>query len=184
MKHLPAVLMLAVLPALATEPAPPVAVRSGHGSLVSPRDFGGAGDGRTDDSAAVQKALLSGSVAGLSGGRYRITQRLEVPAGGGLAGVNGGDLWVLGYKTERGGTLIHTRGGGRTGELGGFSYTTTAGKLAPMFVNEDAAVWTYFAERCFNGDPLATLVRETRGGETRERKPNPAATAPYAGRTP
>lgn len=97
---------------------------------------------------------------------------------------DGGDLWVLGYKTERGGTLIHTRGGGRTEVLGGFSYTTTAGKLAPMFVNEDSAVWTYFAERCFNGDPFATLVRETRGGETRELKPNPATTAPYAGRTP
>lgn len=86
MKNLPAVLMLAVLPALATEPAPPVAARSDHGSLVTPRDFGGAGDGRTDDFAAVQKALKTGRVVGLSGGRYRITQGLEVPARGGLAG--------------------------------------------------------------------------------------------------
>lgn len=95
---------------------------------------------------------------------------------------DGGDVWILGYKTERGGTLAHTLGGGRTEILGGFSYTTTAGKLAPMFVNEESGMWTYFAERCYNGDPFATLIRETRGGETREVKPNPATTAPYSGR--
>ena len=36
---------------------------------------------------------------------------------------DGGDLWILGYKTERGGTLLDTRGGGRSEVLGGFSYT-------------------------------------------------------------
>jgi len=41
------------------------------------------------------------------------------------------DVWILGYKTERGGTLLETRAGGRSEVLGGFSYTTTAGKLAP-----------------------------------------------------
>lgn len=35
-----------------------------------------------------------------------------------------------------------------------------------------------------NGDPFATRVRETRGGETREIKPNPATTAPYSGNKP
>jgi len=97
---------------------------------------------------------------------------------------DGGAVWILVYKTERGGTLARTLGGGRTEILGGFSYTTTAGRLAPMFVNEDSSMWTYFAERYYNGDPFATLVRETRSGETRELKPDPATTAPYTGRKP
>ncbi len=50
-----------------------------------------------------------------------------------------GDLWVLGYKTERGGTLLESRGGARSEILGGFSYTTTAGKLAPMFVTDNSS---------------------------------------------
>ena len=77
------------------------------------------------------------------------------------------DLWVLGYKTERGGTLLETRGGGRSEILGGFSYTTTAGKLAPMFVNDNSSFFAFFAEVCFNGDPFETLISETREMETR-----------------
>lgn len=81
---------------------------------------------------------------------------------------DGGDVWVLGYKTERGGTLVHTLGRGRTEIHGGFSYTTTAGKLAPMFVNVDSSVWAFFGEVCYNGDPFATLIRETRDEVTKE----------------
>ena len=95
---------------------------------------------------------------------------------------DGGDTWVLGYKTERGGTLALTLGGGRTEILGGFSYTTTAGKLAPMFVNDDSSVWAFFAEVCFNGDPFAVRVRETRGGEVKEVGRDGGRTVPYSGR--
>lgn len=94
------------------------------------------------------------------------------------------NVWVLGYKTERGGTLAHTLGGGRTEILGGFSYTTTAGKLAPMFVNESSSVFAFFGEVCYTKDPFAVLVRETRGGETREVKADDGKTAPYSGRAP
>ncbi len=94
---------------------------------------------------------------------------------------NGGQLWVLGYKTERGGTLLHTRAGGSTEVFGNFSYTTTAGGLAPMFVTEDASVFAFFAEICFSGDPFKTLIRETRGGETREVKAGAGRIAPYRG---
>jgi hypothetical protein len=83
---------------------------------------------------------------------------------------DGGDTWVLGYKTERGGTLVHTLGGGRTEILGGFSYTTTAGKLAPMFVNEDSSVWAFFGEVCYNGDPFAVMIRETRNRDAKDVK--------------
>ena len=96
---------------------------------------------------------------------------------------DGGDVWVLGYKTERGGTLVHTLNGGRTEVLGGFSYTTTAGKLAPMFVNDDSSVWTFFGETCFNGDPYVTIVKETRSGETKTLGNKEASAVPYSGYT-
>ncbi len=77
------------------------------------------------------------------------------------------DLWILGYKTERGGTLLDTRSGGRSEILGGFSYTTTAGKLAPMFINRDSSVSAFFSEVCFNGDPFESLIQEIRSGQSR-----------------
>ena len=95
---------------------------------------------------------------------------------------DGGDLWILGYKTERGGTLLDTRGGGRSEVLGGFSYTTTAGKLAPMFVNTDSSVWAFFGEVCYNGDPFAVRITETRGAETKIVGKGDGQTAPYSGR--
>lgn len=95
---------------------------------------------------------------------------------------DGGDVWVLGYKTERGGSVLHARGGGRSEILGGFSYTTTAGKLAPMFVNDGASVFAYFAEVCYNGNPFAVVVRESRGGEVREVRKGEGSALPYVGR--
>ena len=90
----------------------------------------------------------------------------------------------LGFKTERGGTLLDTRGGGRSEILGGFSYTTTAGKLAPMFVNTDSSVWAFFNEVCYNGDPFTVRVSETRGTETIILGKDDGHTAPYSGRSP
>ena len=90
-------------------------------------------------------------------------------------------LWILGYKTERGGTLIQTRGGGQTELLGGFSYTTTAGKLAPMFVNDNSSVFAYFHEVCYSGDPFQILIRETHAGETKEIPRTEGGTRPYLG---
>ena len=94
------------------------------------------------------------------------------------------DVWILGYKTERGGTLLDTRGGGRSEILGGFSYTTTAGKLAPMFVNTDSSVWAFFSEVCYNGDPFVARVAETRGRESRTILKDDGHTTPYSGRLP
>lgn len=94
---------------------------------------------------------------------------------------DGGDLHVFGYKTERGGTLVHTLNGGRTEILGGFSYTTTAGALAPMFINDNSSVWAFFGEVCYNGDPYKVLVRETRDGVTKELGRDDGKTLPYSG---
>ena len=95
---------------------------------------------------------------------------------------DGGQVWVLGYKTERGGTLLHTMGQGRSEIFGNFSYTTTAGKLAPMFVTEDASVFAFFNEVCFSGDPFKTFISETRHGTTRRVKRDAGSIAPYVGR--
>jgi hypothetical protein len=92
------------------------------------------------------------------------------------------ELWILGYKTERGGTLLETKGGGKSEVMGGFSYTTTAGKLAPMYVNDNSSVFTFFTEVCFNGDPFQTLIRETRDQQTRTVIPGEGTTAPYYSR--
>ena len=94
---------------------------------------------------------------------------------------DGGTAWVFGYKTERGGTLVDTRNGGQSEILGTFSYTTTAGKLAPMFVTTDASVFAFFSEVCYSGDPFTTLIRETRQGMTKELKRGAGHTLPYAG---
>lgn len=96
----------------------------------------------------------------------------------------GGNLWILGYKTERGGTLIHTKDGGQTELFGTFSYTTTAGKLAPMFVTEDASVFAYFNEICYTGDPFTTLIRETRDDVTKIVERGQGGIAPYVGAAP
>ena len=90
-----------------------------------------------------------------------------------------GDLWILGYKTERGGTLLETRGNGRSEILGGFSYTTTAGKLAPMFMTDNSSVFTFFNEVCYSGDPFQTLIRETRDQSSKSILRGHGSTAPY-----
>jgi hypothetical protein len=96
----------------------------------------------------------------------------------------GGKLWVLGYKTERGGTLLHTKPGGASEVFGNFSYTTTAGKLAPMFRTEDAGVFAVFHEVCYTGDPFAVLVEETHGGVTRSVPRKEGWLSPYVSRPP
>jgi hypothetical protein len=93
------------------------------------------------------------------------------------------DVWILGYKTERGGTLLETRGGGRSEVLGGFSYTTTAGKLAPMFVNDNSSVFAFFAEVCYNRDPFETLVSEKRGEQVKIVNKGEGSTLPYIAST-
>jgi len=80
----------------------------------------------------------------------------------------GGTMWILGYKTEGGGALIETKGGGRTEVLGGFSYSVGKIQLAPMFVIEDSDVALSFAEVCYSNQPFPIIVRETRAGQTRE----------------
>lgn len=87
-----------------------------------------------------------------------------------------GSLWVLGFKAERGGTLIDTLRGGKTEVLGGLCHTTTSGKLAPMFVIDESTASLSIGESCFNGEPFQVLAREIRGTEMRELKQGQAPT--------
>ena len=82
---------------------------------------------------------------------------------------NGGNLWILGLKTERGGTLIDTRGGGKTELVGGLAYTTTAGpdgsQNYPMFINNESSISVTLGEINYGGGlNYSTYVREIRGG--------------------
>lgn len=95
---------------------------------------------------------------------------------------DGGDVWILGYKTERGGTLIDTRNHGRSELLGGFSYTTGSGKLGPMFLTVHGSTFAFFAEVCFCDDPYQTLIWESRLNEgTKTVKRGEGGTWPYVG---
>jgi hypothetical protein len=79
----------------------------------------------------------------------------------------GGQLWVLGLKTERAGSLVTTSLGGKTEVLGGLCYTTTVGS-APMFVVTDGTLSVSLAEVAYNGAPYLNLVHQVQGGITRQ----------------
>lgn len=95
---------------------------------------------------------------------------------------DGGQLWVLGYKTERGGTLLCAKPGSSTEVFGNFSYTTTAGKLAPMFRTDNASVFAVFHEVCYSGDPFSVLVDETGEAGKKVVKRGEGGLSPYSAR--
>jgi len=80
---------------------------------------------------------------------------------------NGGNLWIFGFKTERGGTLIDTRSGGKTELLGGLAYTTTNApdgtQNDPMFISNALGEVNYGG-----GSVYTTYFREIRDGVTRD----------------
>ncbi len=91
---------------------------------------------------------------------------------------DGAALWILGYKLERGGSAVETIGGGRTEILGGFMYTITP-PVGPLFISRDSSISVSMRESKFSSkfEPFQVLVRETRGGETKELKHGEAPTA-------
>jgi hypothetical protein len=124
---------------------------------------------RSYEATAGGRLFVEDCVAGpwILGRQQVWARQLNVENEGTHVALDGGQLYVLGLKTERGGTILEVKNGGRARIEGGFSYTTTAGKLAPMFVTTDASLSASFAEVCYSGDPFATLLRETRRGITK-----------------
>ncbi|WP_200906179.1 glycosyl hydrolase family 28-related protein, partial [Limnoraphis robusta] len=84
---------------------------------------------------------------------------------------NGGQLWVLGLKTEKEGTIIETTAGGQTEVLGGLIYPASRGDLIPSqqpaFINDESQLTIAgVGESRYNVGSYNILVEETRNGVT------------------
>jgi len=78
----------------------------------------------------------------------------------------GGDLWILGIKTEKDRTIVDTTAGGRTELFGGFIYKNRQRVgPAPMLASTDSSV-TYNCRAI--GVPYEVQVQETRAERTKE----------------
>lgn len=77
------------------------------------------------------------------------------------------NLWILGMKTERGGTLIDTKAGGKTELCGFFCYTTVDPKNSSMFIVNESEFSVIGAETAY-GSAYSTLVEEIKNGTTRK----------------
>lgn len=82
---------------------------------------------------------------------------------------SGAKLWILGMKTERIGTIIHTRNGGFTDLLGCFVYSNQGwDNTIPAFAIEDStANLCGLNERNFNQHPCEYWFREVANGQER-----------------
>lgn len=85
---------------------------------------------------------------------------------------DGADLWIMGLKTEKRGTVIETKNGGRTELLGGLIYPlcgfTASEDPIAMFTCKDASLyafcgWSIYGANCF----YKIAVRETKNSETK-----------------
>lgn len=76
-------------------------------------------------------------------------------------------VWLLGLKTELGGTLITTRNGGRSELLGGLCVSSGTWKLEPMFSIHEAGATFIVGESSLSSSPFQTIVSETRKGAIR-----------------
>ena len=82
--------------------------------------------------------------------------------------VDGGQLWILGLKTEGRARHIVAKNGAKVELLGGVSYQSWANQPLdpPMFTVIDSDASFTFGFYHWN-QPFSTIVEETRGGETR-----------------
>jgi hypothetical protein len=139
----------------------PVTVR--HCGNVS-MDFGGGGDVYLDDVVNNPGANFT-----FKGGRVWAWQFNPEPEGVHVRN-DGAQLWILGIKTESRGTLIETLNGGATELLGGIAYTSGGSGGVPMFTVADSRFSATLGEVCWDDRYYRVIVREARGGETREFK--------------
>jgi hypothetical protein len=85
---------------------------------------------------------------------------------------NGGDLWLLGIKTEQTGTVIKTTNCGNTELLGGLIYPVTAFSSAEAaFIAENANHSLTFGGSAYNTSFMyPIMVRESQSGVTKDLK--------------
>jgi Pectate lyase superfamily protein len=140
-------------------------------------DVSGSGEVFVED-------ISTSPAAGWTLGTGRLWARQINPENQGTHILNaGGTLWILGLKTERGGTLIENRPGAKTELLGGFSYTTTDPQTAPMFINNEAAFSASFGEVTFGPPRFNPVVSETASGANRLLRPNDPGVPNWIGGT-
>ncbi|HET6424586.1 MAG TPA: glycosyl hydrolase family 28-related protein [Planctomycetaceae bacterium] len=94
------------------------------------------------------------------------------PPGAGFVN-DGGQVWILGLKTEWGNTIGITRNKGRTEILGGLMLPAQGFKNPddPAFVVEDSQFSATWNEISFGTGNYRKVVRETRGTQTRQLTP-------------
>lgn len=84
---------------------------------------------------------------------------------------NGAELWILGMKTEKIGTVIHTLNVGKTDLCGCFVYSNRGwDQSTPAFLIEDSEVsLSGLNERNFNRNPVSVWFKEIHAGVERTR---------------
>ncbi|ARV62128.1 hypothetical protein BZZ01_28980 [Nostocales cyanobacterium HT-58-2] len=90
---------------------------------------------------------------------------------------DGGNLWTLGIKTERKGSVIESKNGANTEVLGGFILPTTdfsaEDKKKAVFTSTDSNTSLVYRVRPYNPDNSYSIqVEETRNGQTRQKLSN------------
>ncbi|MBP5976334.1 DUF4347 domain-containing protein [Brasilonema sp. CT11] len=90
---------------------------------------------------------------------------------------NGGNLWVLGLKTERAGTVIESLNGAKTELLGAViqpaQYFSAEDKQKPAFVSRDSSTSLSYRTLAYEPSHYYDIqVEETRNGETRQKLTN------------
>lgn len=112
-----------------------------------------------------------------AGGKWRFNEHQRVwgrqlnPETKGLPEIinRGGQLWVLGLKTEYLSTKIENRAGARTEILGGLMYPVHAVKdeSLPMFLNQDSDISLVHGVSVYKKNHKI-YIRDTQRGDTRE----------------
>jgi len=126
------------------------------------KEFPGAGDLHLDD-VGIEPVTFSQP--------HRIWARQLNTEGNTTRIVNNGaQLWIMGLKTEGNGTVIETKGGGKTELFGTLLYpaqSVPAGRAA--FINHESSVSLIYSWSSYETNGIfPIMVRETRGGVTRE----------------
>ena len=87
----------------------------------------------------------------------------------------GGNLWILGMKTENLGTIFELTGGGHTEVNGLFLYSNAGWNEADpaIRIRDSTAVFLGINERNFNRSPVSFWVSETQERETKELRERP-----------
>jgi hypothetical protein len=148
-----------------------VTVENASGRTLVVRDCRNVGGRMTGKGDVFLDDVCSGASTSWSfSGQHVWARQLSVLSKGTHIQNAGGTLWILGLKTERGGTLIETTAGGHTELLGGLCDCTTDSGSSSMFRIVDSRASFSIAEVPLNRHPYANLVSETRQGATKTLK--------------